>query len=95
MEMHKTHSLADYQLQSEGQVRQLKESGEPVILTIDGQAEVVVQSAQAYQALVDDHELLEDIRGVARGLQQSLRGEGEPLDQFIESLARQHGLRLK
>jgi hypothetical protein len=34
-----------------------------------------------------DPELLEDLRRVARGLRQSLRGEGQPLDLFIASLA--------
>src|SRR5450756_1974987 len=89
------HSLSDFQRNAKDHIRKLKESGEPAILTVNGEAEVVVQSAEAYQKLLDDRELLESIRGVSRGLEQAKRGEGQPMRKFVEALAREHGISLK
>ena len=89
------HSLSDFQRNAKKHIRRLKQSRKPSILTVNGQAEVVVQSAEAYQKLLDNHELLESIRGINRGLEQAKRGEGRPLREFIEALAREHGISLK
>ena len=65
------------------------------MLTVNGEAEAVVQSAPAYQKLMDDQELLESIRSIGRGLEQAKRGEGQPMREFLETLAQQHGITLK
>jgi PHD/YefM family antitoxin component YafN of YafNO toxin-antitoxin module len=89
------HSLSDFQRNAKGHIRKLKRTGKPAVLTVNGQAEVVVQSADAYQKLLDDHELLESLRGIGRGLEQAKRGEGRPMRHFLEALASEHGLSLK
>ena len=89
------HSLSDFQRNAKDHIRKLKESGKPAILTVNGEAEVVVQSAEAYQKLLDDRELLESIRGISRGLEQAKRGEGRPMREFLETLAKEHGISLK
>ena len=78
------HSLSDFQRNTRDQLGQLKDSGEPAILTVNGRAEVVVQSAEAYQKLLDGQELLESIRSVSRGMEQAKRGEGRPMSEFLE-----------
>jgi len=88
-------SLSNFQLNTRDFLRQLQESGEPVVLTVNGQAEVVVQSAEAYQKLLDDQELLESIRSVGRGLEQAKRGEGQPMLEFLEALAKEHGISVR
>ena len=89
------HSLSDFQRNAKDHIRKLKESGKPAILTVNGEAEVVVQSAEAYQKLLDDRELLDSIRGISRGLEQAKRGEGRPMREFLETLAKEHGISLK
>ena len=89
------HSLSDFQRNAKDHIRKLKESGKPAILTVNGEAEVVVQSAEAYQKLLDDRELLDSIRGISRGLEQAKRGEGRPMREFLENLAKGHGISLK
>ncbi len=88
-------SLSEFQRNAKKHIRRLKASGKPAVLTVNGQAEVVVQSAEAYQKLLDDQELLESIRGVSRGLEQAKRGEGQPMRKFLEALAREHGISLQ
>ena len=89
------HSLSQFQRNSRDYIRRLKKSGRPAVLTVNGQAEVVVQSAQAYQKLLDDQQLLETIRSISRGLEQAKRGEGRPMRTLLEELADKHGISLK
>jgi PHD/YefM family antitoxin component YafN of YafNO toxin-antitoxin module len=89
------HSLSDFQRNAKDHIRKLKQSGKPAVLTVNGEAEVVVQSAEAYQELLDDRELLDSIRGIGRGLEQAKRGEGRPMREFLETLAKGHGISLK
>lgn len=71
------------------------EPGKSVVLTVNGEAEVVVQSAAAYQKLLDDRGLLDSIRSVSRGLEQADRGEGVSMREFLEALADEHEISLK
>ena len=65
------------------------------MLTVNGQAEVVVQSAAAYQKLLDDQELLESIRGISRSLHQAKHGRGRPIRELLEEIALEHRIALK
>ena len=65
------------------------------MLTVNGQAELVVQSAKAYQRLIDDQEILENLRSISRGLEQAERGESRPMREFLETLAGEHGITLR
>ena len=95
IELSDIHSLSDFQRHTRDHIRKLKESGKPAVLTVNGEAEVVVQSAQAYQKLIDDQEVLESIRSIGRGLEQAKRGEGQPMREFLATLAHEHGITLK
>ena len=89
------HSLSDFQRNTRDHIRKLKKSGKPAVLTVNGEAEVVVQSAQAYQRLLDDQELLQNIRSIGLGLEQAKRGEGRSMREFLATLAQEHGMKLK
>ena len=47
------HSLTDFKKNTSEFISQLKETGEPVVLTINGRAELVVQDAASYQKLIE------------------------------------------
>ena len=89
------YSLSDFQRNTRDRITKLKESGNPAVLTVNGQAELVIQSADAYQKLLDDQQLLESIRSIGRGLEQAKRGEGRPVRDFLETLAGEHGFSIK
>ena len=44
------HSLSEFQRNTKEHIRKLKRSGKPAVLTVNGEAELVVQSAEAYQS---------------------------------------------
>ncbi|MFM6005171.1 MAG: type II toxin-antitoxin system prevent-host-death family antitoxin, partial [Sphaerospermopsis kisseleviana] len=65
-------------------ITQMKETGNPVVLTVNGKAELVVQDAAAYQKLLDTLEKLETLIGIKKGLEDIETGNTQSLDQFIE-----------
>ncbi len=83
------HSLTEFKLNTPDFVNQLKETGEPIVLTINGKAELVVQDAQSYQRLFDLAERLETIVAVKEGLASIDRGEGRPVNQAFDAIERE------
>ena len=80
------HPLTDFKRNTSEFLRQLKESGNPVVLTINGKAELVVQDAASYQRLFDLAERLETIQAVKEGIASVDRGEGTPMDDAFDAL---------
>jgi hypothetical protein len=60
-----------------------------MVLTINGKAELVVQDAEAYQALLDRVETLE---GIQRGVADVKAGRTKPAQQVFDKLRRKHGV---
>lgn len=53
------HSLSNFKRNTPEFIRQLKETGHPVVLTVNGKAEVIVQDAASYQKLLERAERAE------------------------------------
>jgi prevent-host-death family protein len=60
------YSMTDFKRSTGRLVEQLRQSGRPMVLTVNGRAEVVVQEAASYQRLVDYVTQLEFAAGVRR-----------------------------
>ena len=56
------------------------------MLTINGNAELVVQDAAPYQRLLDLAERLDTIHAVKESLASADRGQGRPLDDVFDAL---------
>jgi PHD/YefM family antitoxin component YafN of YafNO toxin-antitoxin module len=78
--------LTDFKRDTAGFLTQLKATGRPVVLTINGKAELVVQDARSYQRLLDLAERLETLQAVKEGLASADRGEGRPMDEAFDEL---------
>ena len=95
IDLENIYALSEFNRNSKDFIRKLKKSGKPAVLTVNGQAEVVIQSAESYQKLLSDQEFLDVIRGIGRGLEQSRKGEGRPMRTFLEEVAKRRGISLK
>jgi hypothetical protein len=73
-------------------VRQLKETGQPLVLTIDGRAELVVQDATAYGRLLELVERLEAIESIRAGLEEMEAGKGRPAAEFFAEMNRKYNI---
>jgi prevent-host-death family protein len=83
------HPLTDFKRNTAQFLSQLKETGQPVVLTINGKAELVVQDAASYQKLADLAERLETIQAVKESLASIDRGEGTSMDVVFDALEKQ------
>jgi prevent-host-death family protein len=82
-------SLSDFKRNTAELLDRLRKTGHPLVLTINGKAEVVVQDAGAYQALLDR---VETIEGIQRGLADVKAGHTKPARQVFDRLRRKHGI---
>ena len=87
------HSLTEFKRNTNLYAKQMKDTGDPVVLTVNGRAEFVIQDAESYQALVERAEQADAVAGIRRGLEQMRRGEGRPAeDAFADLEAKFTGL---
>lgn len=87
-------SLTAFKRDSALMLKRLHKSGEPVVLTVNGKAEVVVQDATAYQRLVERAEAAERAETVAairEGLADVEAGRTKPARAALRALAKKYG----
>lgn len=82
------HSLTDFKKNTPEFLKQLKHTGAPVVLTINGKAELVVQDAASYQKLLDVAEEAKVIEGIRRGLEDVAAGKTQPIAEAFADIHR-------
>jgi PHD/YefM family antitoxin component YafN of YafNO toxin-antitoxin module len=85
------YSLTDFQRRTREHIDRLKETGRPEVLTVNGKAEVVVQDAEAYQAMLDVVEQAQAIVAIREGLESIDRGEGRPAYAVLRDMRKKYG----
>lgn len=83
-------SLSNFQRNTKAHLEELHRTGEPELLTVEGEPGVVVQDAAAYEAMVHRLEELEVITGIQRGIDSAKAGKGRPVDEFFAEMRRKH-----
>lgn len=86
-------SLTDFKKNTSEFVEQLKQTGEPVVLTINGKAELVVQDAAAYQKLRAVAEEARVLEGIRQGIEDMNAGRTVGLDGFKEHARTRDGIK--
>jgi prevent-host-death family protein len=81
-------SLTDFKRQTTSLVKRMKKTGHPVVLTVNGKAEIVVQDAESYQKLLERIDRAEAIEGIRKGLADVQHGGTRPFREAIEDLRR-------
>ncbi|HBB34096.1 MAG TPA: type II toxin-antitoxin system Phd/YefM family antitoxin [Cyanobacteria bacterium UBA9273] len=80
------NSLSNFKRNTTEFVQQLKKTGSPLVLTVNGVSELVVQSVAAYQELLERIEYLETVAGIKRGLDELAQGKAVPALEALEEL---------
>jgi len=91
IDLREVRSVTEFQRDLKGYVGRLKEKKTPLVLTVNGRAELIVQDADSYQELLDRLERAETVAAIREGMKQFERGEGIPLRQAERRLRKKHG----
>ena len=83
--------LSKFQRRTSEYLAQMKKTGQPLVLTVNGSAELVVQDAASYQRLADVAEHVEMIEALREGLDDVDAGRTAPLAAVFARLDREHG----
>jgi prevent-host-death family protein len=86
------HSLSTFKRDTAKLMRQMKKTKEPVVLTVNGKAELVVQDAESYQKLLEAKDRIETIEGITRGLESMKRQRGKPATEFFREFFADKGI---
>jgi prevent-host-death family protein len=81
-------SLTDFKRNTADYMQELKETKKPVVLTVNGKAEIVVQDAESYQLLLDKIEEVETIDGIRLGLEDLKNGRIRPASEVFADMRR-------
>ncbi len=92
LDLRDIHSLSEFQRNTKEFLLQMKQNRGPVVLTVNGKAEVVVQDAQSYQEMLDRLERAEAIAAIRRGIEDFARGDVQDARDAFEELRQKHGI---
>ena len=88
-------SLSTFKRDSNKVMRQMKKTKEPVVLTVNGRAAIVVQDAEAYQELLELKERTEVIETLRQRLASQGRNKGRTLDDFFSEFFAKNNIPLE
>jgi prevent-host-death family protein len=74
-------------------MKRLKKTRRPIILTVNGKPEAVVQDAAAYQRLLDLAALADPEAGLRQGLEDIAKGRTHPAREVFAELREEYGIR--
>ena len=73
-------------------LKQLKKTKKPLVLTVNGKAEAVLQDAEAYQRLLDIAAQADEIEGIRQGLEDVKNGRERPASEALAEFRRIYGI---
>jgi hypothetical protein len=75
-------------------VRQLQETGQPAVLTINEEVKLVVQDPTSYQMLLELVDRLDTIEAIREGMKEIDEGKGLSLAEAMDQVREKYGIPL-
>lgn len=87
------YPLSDFQRNAREFVTNLQESGQPIVLTVNGKASLVIQDAASYQALLDELEVQKSASIIGERIKQfAIDGIDVDAKEGLEALRDELGI---
>jgi prevent-host-death family protein len=86
------HPLTDFKRKTSSFMNRMKETHRPVVLTVNGKAELVVQDAESYQQILDRLERLEAVEAIRLGIEAAEEGRVRPARKALAELQERLGI---
>ncbi|WP_174240875.1 type II toxin-antitoxin system Phd/YefM family antitoxin [Granulicella sp. S190] len=84
--------LTTFRNNSVKMMQRLKKTKRPIILTVNGKAQAIVQDAAAYQRLLDLAASADVNEGIRQGLEDMREGRTRPADEVFEEMRRKYAI---
>ncbi len=85
-------SLSDFKRHTSELMERMAGSGEPMVLTVNGRAKLVVQDAVSYQKLLEGIDYGAAVKGIQRGLDDVRQGRTKPARVALAEIRKKHGI---
>ena len=86
------HAMTTFRRNPGKFLKHLKKTKKPVVLTVNGKAEAIVQDAEAYQRLLDIAAQVDILEGIRQSLEDVKAGRVYPAREFLSAFRRKHGI---
>jgi prevent-host-death family protein len=84
--------LTTFRNNSVKMMKQLKKTGRPVVLTVNGVSRAVIQDAASYQRLLDIAALADEREGVRQGDEDVAAGRTRPAKDVFNDLRKRYAI---
>jgi len=91
LDVRSIHPLSDFLRNTKTHMQRLKESKTPELLTVNGRAELIVQDAESYQAMVEELERARFIESLVAAERDFAAGKGRPAGEFFAEAKAKYG----
>ena len=78
------HSLTDFQRNAKAVIERVRTQHQPVVITVNGEAAVVIQDAGDYQRMEDEREAV--LAAIAEGEADVAAGRTRDFDEFMNEM---------
>jgi PHD/YefM family antitoxin component YafN of YafNO toxin-antitoxin module len=85
-------SLTNFQKNAKSFVSRLEQTQQPMVLTVNGKAKLVIQDADAYQGMLDELERARFVDAVRQGIHEADHGQGRPAEEVFAEMKDKYGL---
>lgn len=85
-------SLSVFKRDSAKFLRQMKKTGEPIVLTVNGKAAAVMHDPDTYQEYLRDKDRQDAIAGIRRGRADVKAGRTRPAEDVFRDLFERFGI---
>jgi prevent-host-death family protein len=86
------HPLTDFKRNTSDFMNRMKKTRRPVVLTVNGKAELVVQDAKSYQQILDRLDRLEAVEAIRLGIEAAHDGRVKPARRALAALQERLGI---
>ena len=86
-------SLSGFQRNAKAYIKRMKKTGRPVVLTVNGKAQMVALDVESFQNVLEALDRIQAIEGIERGLESMRRGASKSADQYFEEIRTKHKIR--
>jgi prevent-host-death family protein len=91
IDLRQVRSVTEFQRNIKDYVGRLKANKAPLVLTVNGRAELVVQDAESYQLILERLERAETVAAIRRGMKDAEEGRTMSLKNAATKLRAKHG----